>query len=155
LQSRTASLIFVACLVGCATCTWTLGAAQWVDKTGTITIATHFSGTSQSCAGDTALTLNHDGAATIQASVATSGDETLTSSSSDTLTTSYKLTGAALSEPDSEWVSSAAFISPERSYAVQGTGPSEITLHVRGISASGRANDAGAYTGSITLTVAW
>ena len=57
----------------------------WVQPEYTVTITTHFSSTSQSRSGSTVLTLNHDGAATIQASVAVSGDEVLTASSSDTL----------------------------------------------------------------------
>ena len=103
------------------------------------------------------LTLNHDGAATIQASVQVSGDEVLTSTStSDTLATSYKLTGAALgASADGDWVSAAAFIAPEKSYTVEGTGPSEITFWAQGISTADRANDAGTYTGSIILTVTW
>jgi len=121
-----------------------------------VTISTHVTGTSQSPSGSTALTLNHDGPVTIQASVAVSGDEVLTASSSDTLTTSYKLTGAALgASADADWISAAAFIAPEKSYSAEGTGPSEITIWVRGTSAADRANDQGAYTAAIILTVTW
>ena len=129
---------------------------EWVDKTGAITLAPNLSGTSQTCTGSVSLTLNHDGRATIQASVTTSGDETLTSSSSDTLTTSYKLTSQAFAgDDDKTWVAAADFILPTRSYRVVGGGPSEVVLEVQGISAANRANDAGAYTGSIVLTVTW
>ena len=155
-HNRISGQILAGHIIGCVACTYALGVTGWVQPEYTVTITTHFSSTSQSRSGSTVLTLNHDGAATIQASVAVSGDEVLTASSSDTLTTSYKLTGAALGgSADGDWISSSAFILPEKSYSVEGTGPSEITIWVQGISAADRSNDAGAYTGSIILTVTW
>ena len=155
-QNRISSRILVGYLIGSIACAYAFGETGWAQPEYTATITTHFSGTSQTHSGSAVLVLNHDGAATIQASVSTAGDEVLTSSGSDTLTTSYKLTGAALGgSADNDWVSSAALISPEKSYSVEGTGPSEITIWVRGGSAADRANDAGAYTGFIILTVTW
>lgn len=156
MRAWTHSPILATYLIGCVACGCCLGATEWAQPEYSVTITTHFDGTSQSRSGSTVLTLNHDGAATIQASVQTAGDEVLTSPGSDTLTTSYKLTGAALgASADGDWVSSAAFIAPEKSYTVEGAGPSEITLWVRGVSAADRANDAGAHTASIILTVTW
>ena len=156
MQNRMPRRILTGYIIGCVTCGWALGATGWAQPEYTATITTHFSGTSQTRSGSAVLVLNHDGAATIQASVTTAGDEVLTSSGSDTLTTSYKLTGAALGgSADGDWVSSSAFISPEKSYSVEGTGPSEITIWVRGICAADRSNDAGAYPGSVILTITW
>jgi hypothetical protein len=133
-----------------------LGATGWAQPNYSLTITAHIAGSNVSQWDSTVMTLNHDGAATIQASVTTSGNEVLTSASSDTLATSYKLTGAALgATADSDWVASLTFISPAKSYSVEGVGPSDITLWLRGTSSSGRANDAGDYTASVVLTVTW
>ncbi len=157
MRKRTsANLTLPAYLVGCVACGCVLGATGWEQSEYTATITSHFGGTSQTRSGSTVLTLNHDFVVTIHASVPRAGDEVLASPTNDTLTTSYKLTGAALgSSADSDWVSSSAFISPGNLYTVEGTGPSEITFWVRGISATGRANSAGTYTASIILTATW
>ncbi len=151
------SIQILAChLVSFIACAYALGATGWARPEYTATVSTHFSGASQAHSGSTVLVLNHDRAATIRVSVATAGDEVLTSVYNDTITTSYKLTGTALGgSADGDWVSSAAFISPAHSYSVEGVGPSEITIWVRGICAADRSNDAGAYTGSVILTVTW
>ena len=156
MRTRISDRLLAACLTVCLACNGAAGATGWAQPTGSVTISTHFQATSQSWSGSTVLTLNHDGAVTIQASVATGGDEVLTASTNDALVTSYKLTGAALGgSADGDWVSSSAFISPARSYSVEGTGPSEITFWARGTSAADRANDAGTYTAVIILTATW
>ena len=72
----------------------------------------------------------------------------------DSLTTSYKLTGPSLRNPDADWVGSQAFVT--RTYEVQGDGPaSDITLSVRAAATGNRANEAGAYSASVVLTVSW
>ena len=132
------------------------GAYGWAQPEYSVTIATSLARVNDAQAGSSVLTLNHDAPVTIQASATTAGSEVLRSASSDTLITNYMLTGAALGETaDADWVSSATFVSPQKSYSVQGTGPSEITIGVRAQTALTRANDAGAYTGSVTLTVTW
>jgi len=132
------------------------GTYGWAQPEYSVTIATHLAHVNDAQSGSSVLTLNHDGGATIQASASASGSEALKSASSDTLITSYKLTGTALGgTADGDWVPSATFISPQKSYSVQGTGPSEITIWVRAQAAPARANDAGPYTGSVTLTVTW
>ena len=132
-------------------------AAEWAQPNYNLGIPTAFSAVGQAQSGLVALTLNHDGACTVQASVAQAGNEVLTRQvGADTLATSYKLTGAVLGgTADQDWVGSAAFIDPGRSYAVSGGGPSEIVLHARGAAPSNRATDAGTYEASIILTVSW
>lgn len=148
--------ILAAFIVGCVAHSAVFGALGWQYPPHTVTIATHFTGTSQAQSGSTVMTLKHPQPATIQASVATAGDEVLTCSTSDILATSYKLTGAALGgTADTDWVASSAFISPARSYSIAGAGPLEITIWVQGVSAANRANDAGTYTASVILTATW
>ena len=143
-------------VVGCLACCLAFGETQWAQPEATATISTHFNGTALSRSGSTVLTLNHDQAVTIRASVTTTGDETLTSSGNDTLTTAYKLTGVALGgSADDEWVSSSAFISPQKSYSVAGIGPSQITFWVCATAAADRANDAGTYSARVILTATW
>ncbi len=134
-----------------------LAVTGWAQPAYSATLSPNITGVGQVSSDSTVLTLNHDGAATIQASAAQPGDEVLThQTTSDTLVTSYKLTGAILgASSDTDWVSSSQFISPARSYSVEGVGMSDITFHVRGEAASIRANDAGAYAASIILTVMW
>ncbi len=134
-----------------------LAITGWAQPEYSATLSPNITSVGQISSDSTALMLNHDGAATIQASTAQPGDEVLThQTTSDTLVTSYKLTGAALgASSDTDWVSSSQFISPARSYSVEGIGPSDITFHVRGEAASIRANDAGTYAASIVLTVMW
>jgi hypothetical protein len=128
----------------------------WQQPNYSATIATHFTGRGQSQTGSSVMVLNHDGAATIRVSAVSSGSEVLKSVSSDTLTTSYMLTGSALgASADGDWVASSTFADPGRSYSVQGTGPSDITLSVRGASRSDRAVDAGTYNASLVVTVSW
>jgi len=153
--NRIPDLILVGCLIGFPLCRWAPAATGWAQGEYSVSIVAHFTGTSQTQSGSEVLTLNHDAAATIRASVQTSGDEVLTSFGSDVLTTSYKLTGADLGGSDGDWVSAAAFIAPEKSYTVEGGGPSELTFWVQGISGADRANDTGIYTASIILTVTW
>ncbi len=148
--------ILAAFIIGCVAHSSVFGALGWQASPYTVTIATHFTGTSQAQSGSTVMTLKHPQPATIQASVVTAGDEVLTSSSSDILVTSYQLTGAALGgTADTGWVASSAFILPARSYTTVGAGPSDITISVQGVSAANRANDAGAYTATIILTATW
>jgi len=144
--------LLVAVSLGTAT-----AATEWAQPSYNLAIPTAFSAVGQDQSGSVALTLDHDGACTVQASVAQGGDEVLTrQGGSDTLVTSYKLTGAALgATADQDWVGSAAFINPGRSYAVSGSGPSEIAFHARGVAASNRATDAGTYEASIIVTVSW
>ena len=142
-------LVFVGCV-----CLW--AATGWQQSNYPVTIATHFTGRGQGLTGSTVMVLNHDGAATIRAAASSGGSEVLKSASNDSLTTSYMLTGAVLgATADTDWVSSSAFIDAGRSYSVQGTGPSKITLSLRGVSRSDRAVDAGTYNASIILTVSW
>jgi len=154
--NTTVNLIVVATVVGCAICYQAGAATGWAQANYSATVATHFGAVAQAQSTSEVLVLNHDGAATIQASVVSAGDEVLTSVTSDSLTTSYKLTGAVLGgTADGDWVASADFIHASKSYSVTGVGPSNITFWVRGASAANRANDAGAYTGSVILTVTW
>jgi len=134
-----------------------LAVTGWAQPEYTATPSPHITGLGQTCTDAIVLVLNHDGAAAIQASAAGAGDEVLThQTTGDTLATSYKLTGAALgASSDADWVAADQFISPARSYSVEGVGPSDITFHVRGEAAPARANDAGTYTASIILTVTW
>ena len=156
MRNRTSGPILAAYVICCVACGWAAGATGWAQPEYTVTITTPFSGMSQTRSGSTVVTLNHDAAVTIQASVAAAGDEVLRSPGGDTLTTSYKLTGAALGgSADTNWVPSSTFISAQRSYGVEGTGPSEITIRARSISASDRANEAATYTAFIILTVTW
>jgi len=93
---------------------------------------------------------------TIHVSAASSGSEVLRSSTSDTLTTRDKLAGPSLTNPDTEWVPSATFVSPATSYGVLGIGPSsEITIWARAQTAATRANDSGSYEASLVLTASW
>ena len=134
-----------------------LGVTGWAQPEYTAALSPNITGTGQACTDSPVMMLNHDGAATIQASVVQAGDEVLThDTTADTLVTSYKLTGAALgASADADWVSSTDFIAPARSYNVEGSGLSEITFHVRGEAAPLRANDAGTYSASIIVTVLW
>jgi len=151
------TLRVILAVLGCVTCGLALGATGWVQPEYTVTLSPAFAGAGQTRTGSTVLTLNHDGPATIQASVVQAGDEVLShDTTADTLVTSYSLTGAALgASADADWVSSSQFVAPARSYTVEGSGLSDITFHVRGAAAPLRANDAGAYSASIVLTVTW
>jgi hypothetical protein len=155
---RQAGLAALGCLLAVGVpCLSAWASAQWTQPTYSLTIASHLTGSGDAQSGSTVIALEYDGPVTIQASAASAGSEVLTSASHDTLTTSYKLTGAALGgTADNDWVPSATFVSPAKSYSVEGTGPSsEITLSVRAQTAAGRANDAGGYTASVVLTASW
>lgn len=148
------TLLAAAVLLG--TGEWALPATSWSQPTQSVTITTHFTATDQARSGSAVLTLDHDGPVTIRASVVRAGDQVLTAAGGDTLATSYKLTGSALGgSADANWVASSAFIAPEKFYSVEGTGPSDLTLSVRGQTSPSRANDAGAYAASVVLTVTW
>lgn len=143
------------------TAAWTVPtlAASWVESSYQATIATHFNASGQAQSGSVTLVLNHTEAegVSLNASAGSPGSEVLKhNTSNDTLATQYKLTGTALDDgADNDWVSASDFIDPARSYPVSGVGPSEITLHVRGVSSSGRASDAGTYSASLVLTASW
>ncbi len=131
-------------------------AASWEQNNYNLSIPTHFNATAQAQIGSVALTLSHGDNDTINASASQAGGEVLThTTTGDTMATHYKLTGENLASPDQTWVSSSDFIDPGRSYILQGSATSQITLHAKATSASGRANDTGTYNGSITLTVSW
>jgi hypothetical protein len=137
-------------------CLHAWAAAEWTQPNYSVTIAAPLTKTGDVQSGSAVLTLNHDGPVTIQVAAASSGSEVLNSSTHDTLTTSYKLTGPALSNPDSEWVPSATFVSPATSYSIPGIGPaSQLTLWARAQTAAARANDSGNYTASLVLTASW
>ncbi len=134
-----------------------LAITGWDQPTYALGLGQHFAGRSQSQSGSVVLTLVDHWAATISVSVVGAGDEVLThSATGDTLATHYKLTGAALgASADNDWVPAATFVQPGRTYTVEGSGTSEITMWAQGTSAADRANDAGAYSASVTLTVSW
>ncbi len=80
----------------------------------------------------------------------------LTGSGSDTLTTTYKLTGADMTNPDADYIATGTFIG--KSYAQThgaGDGDDVITVNVKAVadaSGAGACPDADDYTTTITLT---
>lgn len=80
----------------------------------------------------------------------------LTSAGSDTLVTTYKLTGADMTNPDGDWIATGTFIG--KSYAqthAAGDGDCVITLGVKAAteaSGAGACPDADDYSTTITLT---
>lgn len=156
-ELRALAVLAAAAVAVGAVCGSASAITGWAQPEYTATPAPHITGLGQACTDAIILVLDHDGVAAIQASAIQPGDEVLThETTGDTLATSYKLTGAALgASSDTDWVASAQFILPARSYSVEGVGPSDITFHVQGEAAAVRANDAGTYTASIVLTVTW
>lgn len=153
---RTAGSILAASLIVCAASAVGLGVTGWAQPTGSVAITPSFTRTNQTNSASTALMLNHDGPVTLQASEAAAGDGVLTSPSSDVLATEYRLRGAALgASADTDWVSASDFVDPSRSYSVEGVGPSEITVWVRGVTPADRVSDAGVYGATVILTVTW
>src|ERR1700761_9168194 len=67
-----------------------------------LTMSSHIVAVGQSCSGSTTLTLTHFSPRSLHVSVARLGDEIL-SNGTNALQTSYKITGAALSNPDAGW----------------------------------------------------
>ncbi|HVT82225.1 MAG TPA: hypothetical protein VHM90_16400 [Phycisphaerae bacterium] len=113
----------------------------------------HFSSVGQTAEASLVLPLAHDSACSVTVSVAQPGDEVL-ATGGHSLATSYKLTGAGLSNADAGYISSADFLT--RIYVLPGNGPADsLTLWVRGAAPSAAAAEAGSYSANITLTVSW
>jgi hypothetical protein len=130
------------------------GAASWQGEPYSVAIATHITSVGQTpVSGSTNLSLQHDAPCDILVSVSAGGNEVLTLGGR-TLTTSYKLQGAAVSNPDADWVSSAVFLT--QTYHVLGVGPLDtLTLSVLATPPANRAPDAGVYSASVILTATW
>ena len=133
------------------------GFVEWVEHTYSVVVADHFTQVNQVHTGLTQFVLHHDVSVTVSISEPQMGGSSLrcgTSGSSDTLDTSYKLSGTRLSPSDSDWIAAATFVG--RSYTLTPlTGQpytSTIELDARAANATNRANDAGPYTATITLT---
>lgn len=145
-----------------ATCGITATVDEIVEWDGNVTIlASDFSAHITSAKDTTgitatkAMTLYYNVNVNIVPSDATNSG-VLTSGASGTLTTTYKLTGADMTNPDSSWVASGTFIG--KSYAqthTAGDGDCVITVNVKaatGASGPGACPDAGNYSTTITLT---
>lgn len=147
--SRSVGLLAgVFCVGGLA-----LGGANWVGQPYSLSIPTHIAASGQTVNGSLLLTLQHDVSCSVVISVAQPGNQVL-KRGGQSLVTAYKLTGAALSDGDADYLASDAFIA--RTYHLPGTGPSDaLTLWVQGTAPSGQALDAGAYTSTIVMTVTW
>lgn len=131
----------------------------WTPPSYNLEILTHFTQVAQQHVGSVVMTLEHTQDVTLNVSANGAGKEVFTCQapgSTDTLLTRYKLTGADLVAPDTEWVSSSDFIQPSRTYLVPYTdGVSQITLEAQCTASDGRAQDAGSYTGSLIITATW
>lgn len=145
--------------------------AEWASSNSTTIAAADFAGsvdgTSVSAAGEDltvsrALTLYANATVTITAAGDATNSGIATSGTSDTLTTSYKLTGADITTPDSAWKAAGTeegqFFYASNSYEVthtNGDGSYEVTLQVQLESEDAAASDAGDYTCGVTLTATW
>lgn len=146
-------LLAAAATIGLAAHGLSYGGNAWVGKPYSGSISTHFTGCGQTLSGTVNLSLSYTAPCTCTVSVAGQGDEVLTHNG-DTLTTRYKLTGVMLSGGgDASWVDSTTFRT--KAYTLVGDSAGVMTLWVEGTSASNRANEAGAYSASLTLTLAW
>lgn len=154
-MSRTAAaLAGVALATGLA-----MGGGVWQGQPYSLTVPTHVSAPGGAVGGSVVLALDHDVACTISVTATAAGSEVLRHGG-QSLTTYYKLTGSSLGDPDPNgdqpadpgWIDSSTFIT--RQYHT--SNPSNhVVLCVKGVAPSNQAVDAGAYTGSLTLTATW
>lgn len=150
---RGISMLIPALLAVCM-CRWpAYGDASFVNPAPTLAIATHVSSIGQTIEDSLDIPLNHDSACSLSITSASPGDEQLHNGPAS-LSTFYKLTGAALLNPDSNWVASGTFVS--QSYTIPGTGPLDhLTLWARATTPVNSAPDAGLYSASVIITVTW
>ncbi len=145
---RVSAAVMLAALFCCAQ---VLGQTQWQNRPYTFAMSGNIQHVGETCTGQSALTLAHDGACTLSVSVTSAGDEVLTQRpGGPTLTTSYKLTGIA--DADADYLSAGAFLL--RTYSVPGpAGVEHMTLWVKAETPSDQVAEAGDYTATIILTV--
>jgi len=155
-KAALSALLTAVCTLGIAPA-GEAGFVEWVESTYSLAVADHFTQVNQVHTGLTQLVLHHDVSVTVAISEPQMGGSRLrcgTSGSTDALDTSYKLSGTRLSPNDSDWIAAATFVG--RSYTLTPlTGQpytSTIQLDVQAANAQSRANDAGPYTATITLT---
>jgi hypothetical protein len=128
-----------------------IGATAWVGGPFMVTMTTPITQVGQSFSGSSLLPLAHDTPCTVSVS-ASNGSEVLKSAGGSTLSTQYMLTGVP--GGDGGWVDSTTFLS--HTYAVPGNNiTTNLTLWVQGTAPADRAPEAGAYTATITITVAF
>ena len=145
-----------------ATCGITATVDEIVEWDGNVTIAASDFSAHITSAKDTtgitaseAMTLYFNTDVNIVPSDATNAG-VLTSAASDTLATTYKLTGADMTNADSDYIATGTFIG--KSYAqthAAGDGDCVITVGVKAAteaSGAGACPDAADYTTTITLT---
>lgn len=176
--------MFVAALVAFAATAWAAtddevvsmtatvdSFAEWASSNDTTIAAADFAGsidgTTVSTAGEDltvsrALALYANVTVTITAAGTANSGIATHGTTSDTLTTSYQLTGADITTPDSAWKAAGTgvgeFFEASNSYEVthtDGDGSYAVTLEVQLESDDAAANDAGDYTCSLTLTASW
>lgn len=144
--------------------------AEWADATPTIATGDWtgtVDGTTITTIGEDltvslAMALYANVTVTITAAgTANSGIATHTTTS-DTLTTSYQLTGADITTPDSAWKAAGSgageFFEAGNTYEVvhtPGDGSYTVDLEVQLESDDAAVNDAGDYTCEVTMTAAW
>ena len=167
----------VGALLGFASTAWALTDDELIGITGTVDTFAEWSSSNNTtiAGGDFSSTVNLTGEdITVSRALALYANTTVTitaagttnsgiaTNGTDTMTTSYQLTGADITTPDSAWKAAGTlegeFFYASNSYEVThtgGDGAYEVTLEVQLESADDRAQDAGSYTCEVTLTATW